>query len=146
MESSERGVLPTELCRRIYDDFVTPRISLRHILEFELYRVVLHSILPRNRLEHLSSHRKIRQWLNDSTTFERFKSIVREVIEKRECNIKIDAINEKHWKEFVVDNDEVFETVKHWRTGGEISFTYRWSFLSLPENQLEQMWQLLMDT
>ena len=140
----DKKVLPPELCKRIYEDYVKkPWISLEHILDFELYEVVLHNILPCNFYHLLNGNRKIRHWLNDMATFENFKSLVSEVIEKGECNINIYAINIHDWRKFVVGNIKVYDIIRHWRTGGELTFTHPWSFLNRPENQQDK-WHLLL--
>ena len=65
MESSAWNVLPAELCQRIYHDFVKrPRVPLSLILDFELYKVALFCVLPKDFYLHLSNNSKIRHWLN----------------------------------------------------------------------------------
>lgn len=141
----DKTVLPPELCVRIYEDFVKkPLVSLVHIVDFELYEVVLYTILPHNFYFVLNNNENIRQWLNDVATFEQFKSLVCKVIDNGECNINIHAVNIRDWREFVVGNIKVYDTIRHWRTGGELSFTHRWSFLNLQEDRSDK-WHLLLE-
>ena len=133
MESSDRNVLPAELCQRIYQDFVVkPHVPLSHILDFELYKVALFCILPKDFYLHLSNNTKIRHWLMDQATFKKFIFLITRAIEKRECNINIDNLSIEKWRETVVSNVKVYETIHHWRTGGEISVSHRWSILDTP--------------
>ena len=144
METCKRKVLPPEVCKRIYDDFVRkPYISLTNILDFELYEVSLFCILPKDFYFHLNNDRKIREWSSQRSTFEAFKSCIFKVVANGECQINLRAIHWEAWLGFVVSNSEVYRRIHHWRTGGEVSFTHRWSFLQLPEDRLENMWRLL---
>lgn len=138
-----RAVLPPALCQRIYDNFVRyPWISLKHILDFELYEVVLWSILPRPILS-LKTPQHIIQWLMDPTTLEHFKSMVIQVVEKKECYINPHAITPEDWRTYVVQNTKVHDQIRHWRTGA-LQFTHPWSFLHLSESGRDKQWRLLI--
>lgn len=138
----DRPVLPPELCQRIYFNFVRyPWISLEHILDFELYEVVLWDSLPKP-IFVLNTTHKIIDCLTDPATFEHFQSVVTDVVKTKECCVNPHAINPEDWKIYVVNNTRVHDKIRHWRTG-TLNYTHHWSFLHLQESKRDELWHCL---
>lgn len=124
-------VLSPDICQRIYQDFVEiPWISLYHILDCELYAVILFHISSEKRL---GSRCEIRTWLNEPYTFQRFKSFVTKSIEDGDANINIDSVNWTDWKHYVVNSERVLFHIDDWKRGGTFVQEKRWHFLNQTE-------------
>lgn len=109
-------VLPPALAQRVYRDFVSkPHISLKRIMDYELYRVALFHIMHGAMLK---TTQEIQAWLNDPLTLDSFKAAVTKAVELGEASINVEAINRSDWILYVVSNPEVHHAIKDWQRGG----------------------------
>jgi hypothetical protein len=144
MSLKDTTVLPHELCKQIFRDLVKkPWISLKNILDYELYTVVLNYIMPEDCYVTLKGEENIKEWLSRTQTFQNFKDLVEKAVLVGDCNINLDAVNARDWHQYVCENVRVYDSVTDWIRGGGFTYTRRWACLNQSEDRREDMWRLL---
>lgn len=118
-------VLPPELCQKVFEDWVErPYLPLQCMLEYEVYRVSLFNLTYDRGVP--GTLEQVRDWLNESNTFFRFKKEVSDTIGIHELNINVEALTEEDWMTHVPTNDVIVTEKFHWLKGGCIELRHDW--------------------